>query len=169
MKLNLLRWTCFAAALALALPLGCAGQSKDDKDKGEKDTEQTVQMADLPAAVKKSVLEASKGAKLRGLSREVKEGQTFYEAELFADGRVRDVTFDAAGKLITIEQEVALDSLPAAAKAAILKGAGDGKITLVESITRDGKIEAYEAHVQKGAEEIEIKVAPDGKPIVEGR
>jgi uncharacterized membrane protein YkoI len=145
----------------VALACATAGASAQEPD------EQKIQMADLPAAVKKSVREASKGAKLRGLSREVKEGKTYYEAELLADGRVRDVTFDADGKLVTIEQEVALESLPAAAQAAIRKGAGDGKITLVESITRNNKIEAYEAHVMVAGKEVEVKVTPDGKPIIE--
>ena len=129
------------------------------------DTEQRVKMDQLPAAVKKTVLEVSKGLKLRGLTREVENGNTFYEAELDVNGRTRDVIMDPTGAIVLIEEEVALGSVPAAVRAAIEKAAEGGKLLLVESLTRNNKVEAYEAHVQRGGKEIEIKVDPDGKPI----
>lgn len=131
------------------------------------DTEQRIKMEDLPAAVKKAVLEASKGLKLRGLSREVEKGKAYYEAEIEVHGRTRDVTFDETGALVLIEEEIPLAELPAAVRAAIEKGAEGGKILLVEFLKRNNKIEAYEAHVEKDGKEIEFKVDPQGKPIVE--
>lgn len=128
-------------------------------------SEKPVRMKDLPEAVQKTVMEQSKGATLRGLTKEVKDGKTFYEAELRVKGHTKDVLIEPSGAVIEIEEQVAMASLPAEVKAAILKNAGKGKITLVESITKNDALEAYEAHVSRAGKGFEIKVAPDGKLI----
>ena len=128
-------------------------------------SEKSVKMKDLPEAVRKTVLEQSKGATLRGLAKEIEDGKTFYEAELKINGHNRDVLIDPSGAVVEIEEQVALSSLPAEAKATIQKAAGKGKITVVESITRNANLEAYEAHVSTAGKKSEIKVTPDGKLI----
>jgi uncharacterized membrane protein YkoI len=122
-------------------------------------------MKDLPEAVRKTVQEQSKGATIRGLAKEVEKGQTFYEAELKVNGHNKDVLIDPTGAVVEIEEEVALSSLPPDVKATIQKAAGKGKITAVESITKNNTLEAYEAHVSKAGKKSEIKVGPDGKLI----
>ncbi|MBI3469901.1 MAG: hypothetical protein HY013_00925, partial [Candidatus Solibacter usitatus] len=103
-------------------------------------SETKVQMKDLPPAVQKTVAEQSKGAIVRGLAKEVEDGKTFYEVELKVKGRTRDVLIDPTGAVVSVEQEVALDSMPGAARAASEKGAGKGRIVLVESVTAGGKV-----------------------------
>ena len=44
------------------------------------DSEKRVKMKDLPEAVRKTVEEQSRGAKLRGLAKETEDGKTYYEA-----------------------------------------------------------------------------------------
>lgn len=127
------------------------------------DTEKKVKMNDLPAPVQAAVKEVSKGATLRGLAKEVENGKTFYEAELTVKGHSKDVTVDPSGKIVTIEEQVTLASLPAAVKTEILKQAGKGKIHLIESITENDAIVAYEAHVKTAGKVLEIKVSPEGK------
>ena len=129
------------------------------------ENEKRVKMRDLPEPVRKTVQEQSKGATLRGLAKEVKDGQTFYEAELKVSGHTKDVLIDAAGAVVEIEEEVAMASLPPAVKATIEKNAGKGKITSVESITKNIALVAYEAHVSKAGKKSEIKVGADGKLI----
>ena len=129
------------------------------------ESEKTVKMADLPPAVQKAVKEHSKGATLKNLSTEVEKGKTQYEAEMTVNGHSKDVLFDANGNVLEVEEEVAMDSIPAPAKAAILKSAGDGKVNKVESVTKGGKLVYYEAKVLKGGKKSEITVAPDGKPV----
>jgi uncharacterized membrane protein YkoI len=124
-------------------------------------SEVPVKMKDLPAAVQKTVLEQTKGGELKGLSMELENGKTFYEAETRVNGRGRDVLIDANGAVVEIEEEVTLDSLPAAARAAIEKSASGGKITKVELVTK-GKIVTYEAALLKGGKKSEIIVAADG-------
>src|SRR5262245_43852069 len=75
--------------------------------------EKTIKMSELPAPVRQAVMEHSKGATLRGLSTEVTEGQRVYEAELQVNGRTKDVTFDAAGAVVSLEEEIGIDEIPA--------------------------------------------------------
>ncbi|MBP6822256.1 MAG: hypothetical protein KA368_11980 [Acidobacteria bacterium] len=129
------------------------------------DTEKAVKIKDLPAAVQATVKEQSEGATIRGLAMETKDGKTFYEAELKVSGRSKDVLIDTTGKVLEIEEQVTLASLPAAAKAEILKQAGKGKILMVESITKENAVVAYEAHIRKAGKISEVKVSPEGKPM----
>ena len=131
----------------------------------EKEQEKKVSMRDLPPAVQQAVKEHSKGATLVGLTQETEEGKTRYEAELKVNGRTKDVTFDSSGKVVSVEEEIAIQSIPAAAREAIRKSAGTGKIILVESVTEGGKT-FYEAHIQgaKGAE-VEVKVDAKGNLV----
>jgi hypothetical protein len=126
--------------------------------------ETRVKMADLPDAVKHTVEEQSKGATIRGFTKEVEKGKTYYEAELTVDGHHKDILMDASGAVVEVEERVSMDAVPAAAKAGLEKRAGKGKITSVESITKGGKIVAYEAVVQTGTKKSEIQVDRDGKP-----
>ncbi len=131
--------------------------------------EQRLQMKDLPEGVRKTVHEQSKGATIRGLHKEVEDGKTFYEAEMTLNGRGKDVLMDPTGAIVEIENEVDLASIPAAAKAAIEKNAGKGKIMMVESINKNNAIVAYEAKIQAGGKKREIQVQPDGKLITEAK
>src|SRR3989449_4591641 len=85
------------------------------------DTEKSVKIEDLPVAVRKTVMEQSKGVKIRGLSQEVKQGKTYYEAELTVNGHKKDVLMDTSGAVVEIEEEVALNSLPPAVRTGIEK------------------------------------------------
>lgn len=127
--------------------------------------EKRVKLDELPPAVKATVVEASKGLKLKGLTQEKKNGEILYEAELEVDGHIRDVIIDSNGVIVLVEEEVPWESLPEAVRAAIEKGADGGKILHVESMTRNNVLESYEGHVRKGWRKIEIRVDPDGNRI----
>lgn len=130
--------------------------------------EKRVKMHDLPPAVQQTVEEISQGAELRELTQEVENGETFYEAELKVNGRTRDVIMDPNGAVVLVEEEVDWNSVPAAVQATIEKAARGRKIQLVETLTRNNTIEAYEAHIRKGWwRELEVKVDPEGRPIEE--
>lgn len=126
--------------------------------------EKKVKMQDLPPAVQKTVQEQSKGATLRGLGKEVDNGKTVYEAELTVNGHSKDITIDSDGKIVTVEEQVAIDSVPAAARAAIEKSAGKRKIVMVELVT-EGRQKFYEAHIKSGLKKSEVKVDANGKPV----
>lgn len=126
--------------------------------------EKAITRQELPPAVQQAVTRASKGAVVRGFSQEVKDGQTFYEAELRVNGRTRDITFDAKGTIVADEQETPIGAVPAAARTAIEKAAAGGKITLVETVV-EGTSTSYEGHITKAGQQIEIKVDANGKTV----
>ena len=76
-----------------------------------------VAMKDLPPPVQKAVAEQSKGAVIRSLTKEVENGKTEYEAELTVNGHGKDISFDSAGKIVSVEEEVTLESLSPAVRA----------------------------------------------------
>ena len=124
---------------------------------------QKVQLKDVPTPVQRSIAEETKGSQLKSITKETEKGKTVYEVESMVNGRTRDLIIDSSGSVVTVEAEVALDSLPAAAKSAIERLASGGKITRVESVTM-GQTIMYEAAIVKGKKTSEVSVTPDGKP-----
>src|SRR5437667_8181133 len=97
--------------------------------------ETKVKMTDLPMPVQKTVKEQTRDATLIGITKEKENGKTVYEVETKVNGKGRDILVDTTGGLIEVEQEVEIDSIPAAAKAAIEKRAAGARITKVETLT----------------------------------
>jgi uncharacterized membrane protein YkoI len=121
-----------------------------------------IKMRDMPPAVQKAVQEQAKGAEIKGLQTEVENGKTFYEVETLVNGRTRDMLLDKTGKVVEVEEEASLDSIPPAAKAALEKKAAGGKITKVETVTK-GDAVSYEAAITgKGGKKSEFAVKADG-------
>src|SRR2546423_15085872 len=76
-----------------------------------KDKEKKIKRSDLPAAVEKTVVAQSAGAKVKGFSEEKEKGQTFYEAELLVNGHSKDVLMDANGAIVEGEEEDPMSGL----------------------------------------------------------
>jgi hypothetical protein len=127
--------------------------------------EKKIERSDLPPAVEKTVAEQSKGATVRGFSEEKENGETFYEAQLMVAGHSKDVQMDKDGTITEVEEFVAMDSLTPAVKDGLQAKAGEGKLVKVESLTKHGKLVAYEAQVITGGKKNEVQVGPDGKPL----
>jgi hypothetical protein len=143
---------------ASALPLSTVALRAQDQ-------ERTIPTADLPAPVARAVATQTQGAALKGLTEEREDGQTYYEAEMVVSGLTRDVLFDTAGTVVEVEQQVLLDSLPPAVRAALTTRAGQGTIVRVESLTKRGTLVAYEAHVKTNGKRSEIQVGPAGEAL----
>ena len=127
--------------------------------------EKKIKRSDLPPSVEKTVAGISKGATIRGFSEETVKGKTTYDVEMVVNGHTKDVEVDASGAVLEIEEEVAMDSLPANVKAGLTAKAAGGKILKVESLTKNGKLVAYEAKVETAGKRSEVQVGPDGKPL----
>jgi len=127
--------------------------------------ETKIKREQLPAAVEKTVARESEGATIKGFATEIEHGQKFYEAELTINGRSKDILMDKNGRIVEVEEEVALDSLPPAVQDALKKAAGSGSIELVESLTKNGTLVAYEGHVKTGKRRSEIQVGPNGEKL----
>ena len=124
-----------------------------------------LERAELPHAVETTLAAESQGATIRGLSTEVEDGKRVYEATLMVNGHARVLGIDAQGNLLEIEDEVSLASVPPAVKIGLMKVAGKGTIEKVETLTKKGKLVAYEADVKTGVKRSEIQVGPDGRKL----
>ena len=125
--------------------------------------EKKLKLADAPAAVQATVRKETRNAQLVGLSSEVEHGQTMYELETKVNGRGRDLMIAADGSVTSVEEEVALDAIPAPAKAALQAKAAGGKIVKVEAVTEKGVLK-YEAALNRNGKKSEYTVNPDGSP-----
>lgn len=127
--------------------------------------EKKIKRSDLPPAVEKTVAAQSAAATIKGFSKEAEKGQTYYEAEMIVNGHTKDILMDTNGAIVEVEEEVAMDALPAEVKAGLQAKAGEGKLVKVETLTKQDKLVAYEAQVTKGGKKSEVQVGPDGKPL----
>ena len=127
--------------------------------------EKKLQMKDLPPAVQKTVQEQTKGAEIRGLSTETEKGKTTYEVETMVNGKHRDFLVNAKGAVTEVEDETAIESIPAAARAAIEKKAAGGKIGMVETMTRGGATFYEAGYTSKAGKKLEVLVKPDGTEV----
>jgi len=144
-------------AVALVAGLVVAGTASGQERK--------IQRSELPPAVERTVVAQSQGAKIGGFSQETEHGQVFYEVEMTVNGHSKDVLIDKNGEVVEVEEQVALDALPAAVRTGLTATAHGGKLRKVESITKQGKLVAYEAVVETNGKRSEIQVGPDGKPL----
>ena len=127
--------------------------------------EKRVTKSELPAAVQKTVDEQSKGATVRGFSKEMEHGKWSYEVQLLSNGQSKDVSMDANGNVTEIEEQVAMDQLPAEVREGLQAKAGKGTIKKVESLTKHDAVVAYEAQVVTNGKRSEVQVGPNGKPL----
>jgi hypothetical protein len=129
------------------------------------DQEKKLKRSDLPPAVEKAVVEQSQGATIRGFSQEKENGQTFYEAELVVKGHSKDILMDAEGAVVEVEEQIPTESLSLAVRDGLQAKAGNGKLVKVETLTKRGKLVAYEAQVLTNGKKSEVQVGPEGKPL----
>ncbi|HLJ87558.1 MAG TPA: hypothetical protein VKZ53_12100 [Candidatus Angelobacter sp.] len=127
--------------------------------------EKKLKKSDLPAPVQKAADEQTQGATVLGYASEVEGGKVQYEVETMVSGHSRDVTMSSDGSVLEVEEQVALDSLPAAVREGLQKKAGAGKIAKVETLTKKNKLVAYEAQVLHGKKHSEVQVGPEGQTL----
>ena len=121
----------------------------------------------LPPAVQATVREQTKGAVIHNISKEVEHGKTLYEVETKVGGRSRDMIIGADGKLMVVEAQVVMDSLPAPARETYMKHIGKGKIVALETVSLGGSLAYYEAQIEANGKRSELKVDPNGNVVTD--
>lgn len=117
----------------------------------------------LPEAVQKTVKAETEGAVIHNISHEKGEdGKWVYEIETKVKNLGHDFIVGEDGTLLISERQVTLESLPAAVRTTLTKAAGKQPIRIIESVTKAGKLEYYEAQVGSAKAPKEIKVSPEG-------
>jgi uncharacterized membrane protein YkoI len=119
----------------------------------------------LPDAVRKTADEQSKDATVRGYNKETENGELEYEIEMTVKGHSKDVSIAPDGRVLEVEEEVGLDSLSPQVRTELDAKAAGATIKKVESLTKNGKIVAYEAQLAKAGKHSEIQVGPEGNPL----
>ena len=146
------RFTGITVLLALCLGVAFAQEKK----------EKTLALKDLVPAVQKTIQAELKGGEIKSIGKETEHGVAQYEVETMLNGKHRDFNVDTKGKLLLVEEETSIDSIPAAAKAAILKKVGDGKLGMVENFMRGGETMYEAAYTTKAGKKHEVLVKADG-------
>ena len=77
------------------------------------------------------------------------------------NGRTRDLLLDGAGVVVELEEEVTLDSVPAAVRTAL---AASGRVRKVEAVTK-GTTVTYEAEVEAAGKASEVIVDANGRAV----
>jgi uncharacterized membrane protein YkoI len=119
-------------------------------------------LKDLPPEVQKTVRDETTGAALQNIGRETEDGVAQYEVETIRNGKHRDFNVDTKGKILLVEEEITVGSVPAAARAAILNKVADGKLGMVELLNRGGETMYEAGYTSKDGKKHEVLVKPDG-------
>jgi uncharacterized membrane protein YkoI len=123
----------------------------------------SVDLSKYPAPVRATIENETKNATLKGVSKETEKGKTQYEVETLVNGKSRDLLVDPAGKVIEVEEEIALTAAPQPVQTALGK---HGTIVKVEKVTHDGGAATYEARVKaKSGKTSSVALDADGKPV----
>jgi hypothetical protein len=85
--------------------------------------------------------------------------------ELKVKGHKKDILMDPASRVVQMGEQVALSILLPFVKTEIAKQIGKGRIIMIESVTKDNSMVAYEAHIKIAGKVSEVKVNLNGKPI----
>jgi uncharacterized protein YpmB len=125
----------------------------------------SLAVKDLPPAVQETIQEQTKGAEIKNISKETEKGVAQYEVETMVNGKHRDFNVDTKGGLVEVEEETAIDGIPAAAKAAIQKKVGVGKLGMVETVTKGADTMYEAAYTGKDGKKHSVLVRPDGTEI----
>ncbi len=142
----------FIALMAAAAMTCTAGASPARK----------LDLKDLPPEVRKTIEGELKGATIKNIAKEKEHGVTQFEVETMLDGKHRDFNIDTKGALVADEEETSIESIPAAAKAAILKRVADGRLGMVEVVKKGGATMYEAAYTAKSGKKHEVLVKADG-------
>lgn len=119
----------------------------------------------LPAAVLAQAKAEAGDASIHGCVQQREHGKLTYEVETLKNGISKDITLDASGRILEVEQQVPVSSLPAAVSDAIAQAAKGGTIGKIESVTRNGAIASYETTIRSNGRSREVAFDPQGSPV----
>lgn len=153
MKVNRVTTCLGVAALSISLALAVFGAEEK---------EETVSWSQVPAAARQTIKAHAPETAIKKIEKDTEAGKVSYEFQIIQDGKKSEITVAADGKLLTVEDEVALADVPAAVRQTIQAQATGGKLGTLEKVTEDGET-TFEAKVEKDGKKLEITMAPDGK------
>jgi|SRR5215471_10660867 len=143
-----------------AFSIGATAQNKSGVKKSA--APRKLELKDLPPAVQTTIQSEAKGADIKNISKETEHGVAQYEVETMLNGKHRDFNVDTKGALLVVEEETTIDSIPAPAKATIVKTVAGGKLGTVEIFKRGGEAMYEAAYTSRDGKKHEVLVKADG-------
>ena len=136
-----------------------------------------VPVSELPQTVQKAIKDHSQGATLEHVDREIKNGQTVYQAEFKREGLNRRVTFAADGTIVPDRQisdtinlnrqpSMALNDLPAAVQKTVKEQQAGREVADIDKEMWNGKA-VYEVEFKEKGPNSRLHIASDGSMVVD--
>ena len=141
-----------------------AEEKEEAEEGGEAKVAAAVDLKILPPAVLGAFQKAYPKAVIKGTSKEVEKGVTYYEVES-VDGKMRrDLLYTADGKAVEVEEAIAPGALPPAVIKALDKAYPGYKILKAEDMLKDGK-KLFELAIEVNGKKMGVTIGPTGKII----
>ncbi len=118
----------------------------------------------LPDAVLSAFKTAYPNAVIKGTSKEVENGVTYFEIESVDGKTKRDLIYMADGKVTEFEEAITAADLPAAVQQTLAKEFPGYKVITAETLTKGG-IKQFELQIQVGEKKVGVTIDPSGKII----
>ena len=125
-------------------------------------SEHKVPCSALPPVVVAQGTKMLDGGTIKSCVKDASGGKVSYELETLKNGRSKDISLDAKGNVLEIEEQVDQANLPAPVAASIQKAAHGGTVGKVESLTRGGVLVSYETTITLNGKRHEVTFRPDG-------
>jgi len=124
--------------------------------------EKKIPKSKLPAAVLQTFQQHFPTAVIKNQTVETTDGKSIYEIESIDSSRSRDVTFQADGTIVEVEQSLSENELPAHVLDSLRAKYPNGAIQRIESSTRANHVE-YEIALRNGSKRFTVIVNSAGK------
>jgi hypothetical protein len=125
-------------------------------------TTKSTNWSGFPAPVRATIEAETRNSTIRNVKKEAINGKTQYEVETTRNRKRRDFIVDPSGKVIEVEEEIAVSAAPQPVQDALKMR---GKVLRLESVQKDGKT-MYEASVQgKNGKTSSVALDAEGKPV----
>ncbi|HUT31682.1 MAG TPA: PepSY-like domain-containing protein [Sedimentisphaerales bacterium] len=143
---------------------GCAAVSEHGEKKDA--PAQKVSLSQIPSPARATIERLTAGGQIKKIEKEQEHGKVIYDVEAMVKGK--EVEYDVAddGTVLTSEESIAYDLLPAAVKTAVQKYFGSA-----EGLKASREIEKaetfYEVEGSKAGAKIALKLSDTGKILEE--
>jgi len=121
-----------------------------------------VFLPEIPVVVRKAIEQNAANATLGDIFRTFTDGEIAYDVDITRDGKDRDFTVGADGKLES--KEMFLEELPAAARKTVTEKIGNGKILRIdEAFEKRAGVFPFEVVGRKDGKPFNFSVGPKGR------
>jgi uncharacterized membrane protein YkoI len=150
--------THITAAIAVAILISTPFPLKAEE------REKTVKLSEIPEAAAAALKKYASGGEIVKVEQDEEKQKVSYEAKIKTKSGVTEVTVDANGKLLSLEDVIAVADAPAAVRAAIEKEAAGGTVEKVERVKEGGKT-TFEAVIASKGKREEIVFSETGNVV----